>query len=268
MYFRVLAAAVVAFWIVMTGLLVQSVYFPESDRFGTVDPKHVARLFFENTDFQTFTVIQRGEEIAEVTLSGRRSLGENLQIDEDEPYEVRFTITGILEMAGVPRQKLTARTFLTFERDFTPGPLKFSLFLHRDKSQVEVFTADNEAGFDIRVMRDGQILARSMDDLRMPGAQEMAAISQMVGLGTPDQAEASLRKYGEGLNLRANRTRIDLGTSHAPGYVITMDFLQPDGLKLYFSEAGELVMAKSALEIELVADALLEQQRAAGSRGR
>ncbi|MEM9480412.1 MAG: hypothetical protein AAGA58_12235 [Verrucomicrobiota bacterium] len=254
MFARLLSFAIITFWVVMTALLVQSVYFPESNRFSAVDPRHVARLFFANTDFHSLELKREGISIADVTLSGKIHDSEATGIS----YELRCHGSGTFRLPDVPPQRITTNLTFEFDTNFAITDYQLSVSLHKENARVEIMPSENGSGFDFTLIQDGEVIADSNNTANLPGVEEIAAITEGAGLGSPETIETSLRDFAKSIDIRGRRCQLDFGASTAPGFCLGIKLVEEDDVQLYFTESGELYRADSVFELELISDQIVE----------
>ncbi|MEM0895821.1 MAG: hypothetical protein AAGJ79_02970 [Verrucomicrobiota bacterium] len=255
---RLLSFAVIAFWAVMTGLLLQSVYFPDSNRFSSVDPRHIARLFFTNTDFHSLELRRGDESIADVTISGKTHESGDSSEGGGMNYELRCYGSGMLRLPDVAPQRLTTNLILHFGPAFEVEAYNLSLSFHREGVRIDILSAEAGSGFEFNVTKDGEIVASSSDGHGLPVAEEISALTEAAGIGSSEEIEKSLREFAETFEIRGTRCQLDFGSSRAPGFCLAFKLVERDDVRLYFTESGELFRADSAYDLSLVSDLMIE----------
>lgn len=239
MLWRFLTVVIVLFWAVMTGLIIRDTYFPDQSRFAVVPPRFVFDLFlaeaaaFNNTlhlyhekeriGHTTFTIRRDGEEEAEaegplvytVLAAGTVELKQEGKM----PHDVTFHLMGELEDAERWRGLDLEIKSLSADVDAT--------IVWKKGDQLPA----------IEVKKAGQVVMNTQF------VQTMMSMQGLLGRGGEADWLAQLAKMpkeAKSMPLTAREGIMDLAGKPRRCYIVTLEVMQMEEVRLYFTEAGEL----------------------------
>ncbi|TDU63199.1 hypothetical protein EI77_04407 [Prosthecobacter fusiformis] len=236
MLWRILSAVVVLFWAVMTGLIIRDTYFPDHSRFAVVPPKFVFDLFLtEAAAFNnTLHLYHEKEKIGHTTFTIRRD--GNVEEDEEAPvYAVLASGSMDLKESQIAGHDVTYR--LTGELEDAERWSSFDLELKSVSAdmQATVIWKTGDKLPAIEVKKAGQLVMNTQF------IQTMMAMKGAFGGETDWLAQLTkVREGAQAMPLKAREGIMELAGKQRRCYIVTLDVLQMEEVRLYFTEVGEL----------------------------
>lgn len=235
---RALYFSIVAFWLVMAGWLVRTVYYPEGAGFAEVPPRVILKAFLEQGGLiNTLHVYHREEKIGHAAVNPRR-LGEGAN-----GPDYALLISGLLDKGAVPG---------------ADGPVSWHLDLRLNNmdtwagasGRVRLLATSTVMDFSwpksqnlptFTVRRNGAVVAD--DTLLQPLIAQMMlnpAGSPTLPDGTPIPAQG----VGDMISVKSREGSMKIAGQRRSGYVIEMGFMDRYSIKAFFTEAGELALVE------------------------
>lgn len=234
MLWRILSAVIVLFWAVMTGLIIRDTYFPDHSRFAVVPPRFVFDLFLaEAAAFNnTLHLYHEKEKIGHTTFTIRRDG------DENAPFVYAVLASGSVE---AKKDQLTGHD-LTFRLN---GELANAERWTSLDLEVKSLSADMLATIAwkagdklpaIEVKKGGQLVMNTQF------IQTMMAMKGALGGGDKDWLAqlSQVQQQAKSVPLSAREGLMDLAGKQRRCYIVTLEIMQMEEIRLYFTEAGEM----------------------------
>ncbi len=256
MLFRIASVLIVAFWLVMSGLLVQLTYFPEESRLSKVDPEYVVGLFLRNEELSELQVYKDGQPVGDLQVQAKTQREEDRR---SRAREVKFLATGEVELPNLPRQMLRWNGTLRLGADRSLEEIKVMVRFEEPDAQVALKIHPKTRDFSYEVTQDEQVVATSdSKDPQAPGAAQMRMLLMAWGvnpesLENPEVAAAEQQRLTA---LSARHGQIDVGEQRIHAYILTLTVLGGQEIKFYLTEAGELVRVTTSLGYEMLSEVL------------
>lgn len=255
---RLLSAGIVGFWLVMTGLLVQKIWFPAESRLAEVDPRAVFDLFVSR-DRETQLEIFRDREVigtlraVPVPRSGMRP-----------PYYHRFLLDGRVKFSSgglFDEAGLFLKGSLSLSQEGEVPELNLTLSLSRPEFSLEVSKKAGDAAPAVRLKR-GDIELLNTEGQANPLA---SMLLPMVGLSAEDleRAGRAARAEAEETEIKARHGRFTVRGQSWNGYIVTREkngrAVEP-GFKLYLTDTGEILQVDTPAGLTLVSRDLVPEE--------
>lgn len=233
----------VAFWAVMSGLLVRDIYFPEASRFAVVPPRMVMDLFLRQSESFgcTLHLYHQQEKI------GHANLQVNRRINPRHETVYDLVAHGAVEQVMPDEQVRTIMatwslgcTLADAER-WQNLAIKAS-FPQRDAS-MRLSWSETQPTPEVQVKQGERVLMNSQDVQMLMGmgaGQESAlALLSLMGGGMPKPG-APTAAAQEAMKLQAREGMMMLAGRQRKCFVLTLPVLGMHEVKMIFTEAGEL----------------------------
>lgn len=232
---RVLMIGVLAFWLVMSVLLVRVVYFPDGTGFGKVPPELVLKMFLEQgTTLNTLHVYHKERKLGFASISQRRTgakdkersgdfvifasggmdKGAFAQVPGEVAWRVDFTVEALSKWKGSKGQVRIPESRMVLDFDWKSGQAlpQFSLKQHG------------------LVIADEKVVAPLVTQvLGSPGAQ--TGLAAQAG-----EEDAGLVK------VTAREGTMTFAGQMRRGYVVEFSVMERWKARAFVTEAGELAV--------------------------
>jgi hypothetical protein len=234
MLWRILSVVIVLFWAVMTGLIIRDTYFPDHSRFAVVPPRFVFDLFlteaaaFNNTlhlykekdkiGHTTFTIRRDGDDEIAPVYAVLASGVVDLQEGKTSGHDISFRLTGDLADAerwtslDLELKSISADTLATMS--------------WKEGSKLP----------SIEVKKGGQLV------MNTHFIQTMMAMKGAFGGGETEWLSqlSKVQQEAKNVPLSAREGLMDLAGKQRRCYIVTLEIMQMEQIRLYFTEVGEL----------------------------
>jgi hypothetical protein len=236
MLYRAAAFAIVAFWLVMMGLLVRLETHPEATDILDVPVSYVMRIMFKHGQESLLTVSDGTRPVGSVALRPVTSGSDGRSLDFSGTMSVpqRFSFSGVMDMDGALRV-----------RDFH---LDASLMKPRYTLKAAGDTAAKRLTFELRL--DG--LLRASQTLPLDTAALGSALAQDLGLD-PHALPISSAAVSPP-SISAREARITLRGEQLEVYEVTVTEGTVELMSFYFTQLGQIILAKSSFGYSLTAE--------------
>jgi hypothetical protein len=250
---RLITFLIVAFFLVMTGLLVQTVYFPSESRFAQADPEFVIGLFLRNSTLSELTIYKDNSKVGEITLKPQQH---KQRIDAAETYSLILDTTGEVELPSLPRQTLRSHVEFHFDETWGLDLLELAIrFAEPEVIKIELNVNPKTAEFDYKVFKRGEEIPFDADQQAVGKSQmQMLLMAWGVDPTVLDDTEAAAREQERLSSMSARHGTIDIAGKRIHAYVLTIQILTGSELKLYFTDDGKLVKVTTGLGYEALAE--------------
>jgi hypothetical protein len=262
MIWKATAAAIVLFWVLMTGQLARVMLFPEESSLAEVPPVFVMDLFLRRGEPSPLVVLQGGRQVGEASVGTKR-----VEVERREPAggteEVtQVNIAGFLEMDHpmIEADSVSGKIRLNLGDDLSFRGLGILVRQAGSSQSVDIEYRPDPPELIYRILERGKVVEETRpleDPAMMLQAQVMLGMWGMsmagpggaVGGGEGEDvatlAAESMRAYHGQVTVRGQRF-------HA--YVVNVQVTADQRLKLIFSEAGELMRVETGLDYELLSE--------------
>jgi hypothetical protein len=239
MVWRLISAAILLFWAVMTGLIIRNSYFPDSSRFASVAPKLVFDLFLnEAAAFNnTLHLYHELEKTGHANFTIRR-----LSPDANGQPIYALGSHGAFDTPGEGPDKPNNQFRINAELDDAERWRSFDIEVinHGNNTTARVRWKRGDAFPDIEIKRGNQIIMNSQMAqafMALQGGGVGAAgggdwLSQFSQSGASDMVGA--------MQLHAREGIMDLAGKQRHCYIISAGLPGVYEAKIYFTEVGEL----------------------------
>ncbi len=240
MFWRIISAAGILFWAVMTGLLIRDTYYPEESRFAEVPPQFVFDLFLSHRESATTMLLYRAEEkLGHSTFLVR---GQPTSTGRSELYEVQAS--GQIEgrAFGAPDLDLTWR----FTGDLATGERWKSMLFQtgwrpgagpEGTAQAVMATvgwSEGQTSPSFEVRQGGKLI---MDDEKAGSLLKGGTFPLGGWMGSSLTGGAVLYSMAQ---VKAREGAMMLAGKRRKCYILQMQFMGLYEIKVLFTEAGEL----------------------------
>lgn len=250
---RIISVLIVGFWLVMTGLLVRMVYFPESSRQAVVPAQQLFDSFPEDSQPLFYDVWQGRDRTGELSLNcrtRRATDGKILVLDWNSTIQVS---QGLL-----PQGDLGTQGELTI--DSRGEVLGAAVTLRLDVMGIELRIV-TKAGDELPAVtfsQNGQIRFQTEGSSLEEADPVMKALLTMAGVNMSQLAEARAAAEKEAAANPAvvRRGRFTVEDREFSGFVLHLPMGGRDGWRFYFTETGELLSIDTPLDYRVRAESL------------
>ncbi len=256
MGFRILSGAIVLFWLVMTGLLVQLVYFPDESRMSQVDPDYVVGLFLRNKEISELSVFKGAEKVGEISLLPQHVPKDETGGVQTLKRDLIFDASGDVALPNLDEQMLRWNGRIRIAEDRSIEFVDISVRFEKPKVRVSLEMDPKKLEFNYVVSRDDVVVTDSKTDPNAPGLAELRLLMLAWGVN-PAQIESAAAEQQKKSKISARHGNIKLGGKRFHAYVLSLDVMESGSVKLYFTDAGELVKVDTFLGYELLSEVLI-----------
>ncbi|WP_184212416.1 hypothetical protein [Prosthecobacter dejongeii] len=233
MLWRILSAIIVLFWAAMMGLLIRDTYFPDQSRFAVVPPSFVFDLFLaEAAAFNnTLHLYHEKEKIGHTTFTIRK--------DEEHAVPAVYSVlaSGSLELPD--EGKVVHDITYRLSGELTDGERWRSLDLEFKSTSANLFATvvwkEGDKLPAMEVKKDGQLVMNTQF------VQTLMAVKGTLG-GDYDWLNqlTKVQEQAKSVPLTAREGVMDLAGKQRRCYIVTLEVMQLEEVRWYFTEVGEL----------------------------
>ena len=235
---RAFMALVLAFWLVMTVLLVRYTYFPEGSQFAEVPPRVVMKLFLEQgSKNNTMHVYHYDKKIGHASIDTRPI--RHIDARGREPSGHVLRMSGVLEkgmlksVGEAVHWRLEARLKRMEEFEF----LKGHILMDESGFTAEFLWRTGDRAPKIWLTQGGETMAQS---------QMLQTLLEQVmggGMALPGQSPDSTGSAAaEQVHMSTREGTMNIGGQKRHGYTLEIGAVDRWRLKAFFTEAGELAL--------------------------
>ena len=245
MLYRTFAALIVAFWMVMTVLLIRNEVNPDDSRVREIPVAHVMKILFSHQQRSSLRIYSSGVPLGHFMFEPKL----------DNKTGVRtLDFTGTMQMSteAQPRQRVSWDGLIWMNEAFEIQQSEFRFTVDPSILRIEVKTrADTQAAH--LTIRQGERTVSELDlSLNEAGLESLAKkygadaqVSALLQQAPTAQTAPVVRARVSSLRLRGERTETFLVTIEQGGQV---------ALEAHFSQLGHLLSAKTLLGHTLLPD--------------
>jgi len=224
---------VLAFWLVMTVLLVRYTYFPEGSKFAEVPPRVVMKLFLEQgSKNNAMHVYHYDKKIGHAAIDTRKV--KSIESLPGDPVIHVLKMNGLLErgMLSMVKEPVVWRMEARLKR-----MEEFEFF------SVHVFMQESGLTAELVWNADESAPKFSFSSKGQPNPQaEMAQtlLTQMLGGGALPGGVA--KPSEESVHISSRQNSMNIGGQKRNGFTMEIGASESWRLKAFFTEAGELAL--------------------------
>ncbi len=234
--FRALSLSIIAFWLVMTVLLVRSVYFPDGSAFAEVPAQKILKLFMDQgSALNTMHLYHGDKKIGHASLNAHRFDPKNDGLD------YLFSASGSLDKGALPNvaSDVSWRLDMRLDKEEQWRGLAGQIRLNA-QSTVTDFKWERDQAFPTFTLKQKGVLIA--DDKTL--SPMLLTLSGQNGLNLPDGSQASATNAAGLFKTRAREGIIILAGQKRKGYVLEFTVMDQYRAKAYFTEVGELALVE------------------------
>lgn len=236
MAWRIFTALIIAFWLVMTGLLVKTTYYPEGSQFAKVAPSAIFKMFLDRGANQnTLHIYHRDKRAGYATVTLRRTSLKTAPAD----YMLMMQATmdkGALDFVD---SQAVAHLNLELHGAERWGGMSGWLRLADVSTTLDFNWAENDRLPKFNLRAGGTTMDDKMLRLMMPFmAGPDGTVKPPPGVNLPTLNPQS------SLQLMAREGTMMLAGQKRRGYVMELSVMDQNRGKAYFTEAGELALVE------------------------
>jgi len=234
--FRAISLFIIAFWLVMTVLLVRSVYFPDGAAFAEVPTQKILKLFMEQGSILNTMHLYHGDQ-----KIGHASLNAHRFDPRNDGLDYLFSASGSLDKGAVPNvdSDVSWRLDMRLDQDQQWRGLAGQVRLNALSTVTDFKWERDQALPTFTLKQKGEVIADNTTVSPM-----LLALTGQQGLPLPDGSNISATN-AEGLfKTRAREGVIMLAGQKRNGFVIEFTVMDQYRAKAYFTEVGELALVE------------------------
>ncbi len=237
---RAFMVLVLAFWLVMTVLLVRFTYFPEGSQFAEVPPRVVLKLFLDQgSKNNTMHLYHYDQKIGHASMDSR--VLRFIDGTKGPPKGHVLRVNGLLEKGAIQSipDAILWRLEIQVQDLERMSLFKGQLRLQESGMVVDFAWQAGERAPKISLSQRG---APATDTLML-----QLLLNQVLGGGgveklTNPPAAADQPPREEVVQLKTREAKMNLGGQKRSGYALEIGGLDRLRLKAFFTEAGELAL--------------------------
>ncbi len=255
----ILTVCIIAFWAVMTGLLIQLAYFPAESRLAAESPVMVTERFLSR-QLESSLDIWKGREIVGALWVEPRAVTPEERKRTNVLAWVQTRGVLLLHFPGQPERRLRVESNLAMTRE---GEVKQSdLELRLD--DIGVGLVIHQAGEEMpqfRLSIGDQILLDSTDP-NGGDTQSQALLKLLLGAAgtTPmelGRGQSAAKAEAASARTEARRGIISVSGTQFAGYILKTQLGEGRDVTLHLSESGEIIQMKcSFLDYQFLSEDL------------
>ncbi len=226
--YRILVSLSAAFWLVMTGLLVQLELNPQRSEMLSVPPAYVVGLMFLHGEESTLRVFDRDQPAGHLTLHPMAIAGEKRRVLE-------FSGSVSMKLTSATRQRFGFNGRVELDPALRLRRLQFELNLREPPLRAQ-FSMDDAQHLRYEINQSGEVIRGELNGL---ASAELSA-----GIDT-----AAVRTFQENLasvTVAARRTEFKVRDEKTSAYLLTVNYGTTVLAEVYVNELGQILLAKTA----------------------
>jgi|GEM_PF-3584279 len=253
MVIKFFQASIVAFWLVMTVLLVRTVYFPEQTRFTRVPPAQILESFLKSEKNYQLLIMERGSEVGHVMVSSARRDGGDA--DNEPAYEM--VLAGKLKLKLPPSGETAMRYKIELLMDETAK-------IHSLKLEVTPDQVRKKLRFELKPTGEGVDYCFSVDDevllASYGGVTDASPEIQMLLAAWGMDPSMLMKKKDEmaqGLpEVIGRKGAVEVRGMLFSAYTLEFPIMGERGLRFCFTRYGELMQVEGLFGYEVISEDL------------
>ncbi len=262
---RVAQIVIVVIWLLSTGLLVRRTYFPESGLQPKVDPRHVATLFFGERGATDMALVADERVYGRFSVNPRAIRSNDFVPEQFERGDREVFFHGILfEVPGLPDAgQIFLNGSLYVDGAFAAKGLRLQVRVPADTLTGQIYALLEPPSLAFELRQAGEVVL----DSREPGTtdelmKEMRSMASGMGVELPEMDWAGEIAPLVAMiqpEVQCRHGRFSILEKWYDGYIVQLRIQGEDGLRLYFSELGELLRVDGLPGVSLVGETFIPQ---------
>lgn len=251
---RFLTFFIIGFWAVMTGLLLQSLWFPADSRLTRINPGAVFQL-----------VAARGESSSLDIYDDRKIVGRlNIQtsrLRKEQRHDIKLRINGRMQMAHPLVDGVSLGLDATGNLSHTGEVGEFQGTVEVGSGpKIEISLKSADATPSVKVEHQGMTLFNSAV-LETDGLESQPLVGLIMGMMGVSLKEFQVVKdqaqnQADQMVLEARQGEFDLAGQKRKGYVINWGAPGKPGFRMCVENTGEIVSVATPTSYHLLTEAL------------
>lgn len=252
---RLLTIFIIGFWAIMTGLLLQSIWFPADSRLTRLNPGAVFQL-----------IAARGESSSLDIYDDRKIVGrlnvQTTRLRKEQRHDIKLRLSGRLQLkhALLDGVSLGLDANANLSHLGEVGEFKGTIMVGGEGPQIELTLDSPEATPAVKVTNKGATLFDStvLANRELDSQPLVAMLLGMMGL-SPKEFEAvqsQAAKQASQMVLEARQGEFDLVGQKRQGYVVTWGTPGKPGFRMCVENTGEIVLVETPTSYRLLTEAL------------
>lgn len=253
---RILTLAIIGFWIVMTGMLMQSLWFPADSRLTKIDPGAVFQMVAARGEPSTLDVYDDRRIVGHLTVGTTR-------LRQDQWHPLKLRLNGKIRM---DHPLLTGVNVLELESwaelDHGGQVRAFEVRLATGKNGIVLTVSQSapEVPPVLLLKRDTTVLLDSRTLTDDPGASNPLVTLLLGTFGISLEDLSVIRQQAEnqasGMAVEARQGKFDLGGTARQGFILKFGRPGQPGFRLCVENTGEIVRLETPTSYQLLTDSL------------
>lgn len=251
---RLAQIGIVLFWLVMTGLQVRLVAFPESSRLAVVPVSEVVQAFVSRRAGSTLSILDRGKELGRLTVKPKR-LPKESGLDDGAEIMLAGGLDAIAVGDEIIKVRLVSRLWLDGKGSLRYLQLGFRMPRGEVEADIEYWPARDQ--FSYRITESGKVVFDSessggpADSLNAKARLLLAAWG--VDLASFGKKPVNETVEGSLVEASAWASRIEIGGQSVAAYVLEVPVPMFGETKLRFiiTRHGELERVEGVMGYEI-----------------
>jgi len=235
MLWRLFTASIIAFWLVMTVLLVRVTYYPEGSQFAKVPTATIFKMFLERTTGSNpLHIYHRDKKAGYATLTLHRTRA----VDGTADYVVMMQATmdrGALDFVD---SQVIGHVNLELHGMERWGGMNGFLRLPDVRTTFDFNWSENESLPKFTLRAGGTTMDDKMLRVMMPLMSGANGVQPPPGMNLPPVNTQS------SLQLTAREGAMTLAGQKRHGYVMELTIMDKRRAKAFFTEAGDLALVE------------------------
>ena len=243
---RALSVLIIAFWLLMVGLLIRLQVFPEGSGVRNVPPDHVLGLMFlhrQPSDLSIYSGTNRRIGSLAIRPGRDKQTGER---------SLTFSGNVQLQLPGVPNQRIVWETQTRFDESLAPRSVRLRVSMRDPDYQlsVSIDATTKNAQYELW-SAEGPVDASTVT-LTEDGIDEL-----LERLGFDPAKLKALRTGTTQPEILAKRSKFTIRGEEVEAYRITIRQGEQALVDGYISQLGQIMLVKTSLGFRFVGDDLL-----------
>ncbi len=244
---RAAAFSIVAFWLVMTGLLIRLEVSPDQSGVLAMPPEHVFKLMFTHEQISDLRIVDGGLPIGSLRLIPKSN-------PDTAEHTLDFTGSMLIHLPDNPKkQRISWTGTLTMDRVFVTQHFHLTLTL-RDPGYhllLDLDPATKQANYEIK--QGDSVIRKSGISLDEKGVAELLRDELGIDPGALQNIGGNIGKP----TLSAKQTEIKARKEKIVTYLLTLRQGETPVIETYVSQLGQILLVKTLFGYTLTADDMM-----------
>jgi hypothetical protein len=252
---RVLTVSIFGFWIVMTGLLLQSIWYPADSQLTKVSPGAVFQLITSRGESSSLDVYDDQRIVGSLTVQAVAT-----SLNQRRRMKLRLNGRINLDRAPFAGIALTLESWADLDHDgnvtamqlhLKTGDPGFRLMISQTATEKEpvVMLKQNDAVlFDSTALAEGKLESNPM----------IALLLGTLGISLPELSaiHEQAKAQADRVEMEARQGEFDLGGTARPGYILKIGTPGKAGFRLCIENSGEIVQVETPTSYRMLTESL------------